>query len=258
MPKIIGLVVVRNHKTLDYIPELAAESLVPFCDEVVVSDMQSDDGSYEALQEWVKNHDKIRLVQQAWEKPHNDPQWWVKALNVAREEIAKREPNAFLFQLDADELVGPECAHGVKMCVEAGGSAFFKRFNFWKDTKHLVPENRCCGEYVARLGPVGLYLPSDEPEPAVKPNIRTLAEYYPNLFIYHYGFLRDSQAFIKKSEVVQNAFFGSCDQRLLDAKGRSERWYDVRDYFDGLELRDWFGTHPSLAHQWLAERGYKV
>lgn len=250
--RLIGLIVVRNHQTLDYMPLEAARSLIPFCDRVIISDMESDDGSYQELKEFESTDSRIWVVQQPWSRPHNDPEWWVKALNYARTTFVPQ--NSFLLQLDADEVLGPESRDGIRDALnEPERGALFKRLNFWKDAHHLSPENRVCGTMVARMGPANLYLPSDEPNPAMRPNLRDRAQDYPGLTIYHYGFLRDPQAFIRKSITVQRAFFGSIDSRLTSVP-EGKAWDEV-DYFDGEPLRPYFGNHPAEAIQWLKDRG---
>lgn len=253
--KLIGLIVVRNHRTLDYMPLESARSLIPLCDHVVIADMESDDGSYEELEAFAKTDSRLILRTMKWLRPFNDPRWWTAALNTAR--MLFIDPKHSLLQLDADEVIGPESKPGIEMALQDRSSALFKRFNFWKDQRHLAPHNRCCGTMVARMGSAGLYLPSDEPVPAASPNIREGSHAYPNLHIYHYGFLRKKDAFILKSEVVQNCFFGSVDSRLLDAKEKGVPW-DSRDYFDGEELELFVGSHPREAHAWLKERGYAL
>jgi len=251
---LVGLVVSRNHRSLDYMTVEAARSLMPICDTVVVSDMQSDDGSWEDLEQKLGSEHKVRLRRQPWEKPHNDPQWWVKALNYARERL---DPEAWLLQLDADEVLGPESYSSIKLAMQDETAGMFRRYTFWRDAQHLVPWNKCCGEMVARLGPTKLYLPSDEPEPAVHPNIRDRAEVYSGLHIYHYGMIRLPDAFVAKSRVVQNCFFGSVDPRIHTAQEKYARWDDY-DFFDGAPLRDFAGKHPEIVHPWLKDRGYQL
>lgn len=251
---LVGLIVVRNHKTFDYIPKEAAISLIPHCSEVIISDMQSDDGSYEELVEFGKTDSRLHIVQQPWTNPHNQPTWWVEALNYAR--TKNINPKDWLIQLDADEVLCDHAETAIKITKENGSGGLFKRLNFWKDTKHLAPENRFCGTMVARMGPSDVWLPSDEPYPLHEPHLRQKAEFVGGLEIFHFGALRDPQAFVRKSKAVQNHFFGSCDQRILNYENTDKDWRET-EYFD-LPLRDYIGPMPKPAHKWLLERGYTV
>lgn len=251
--KLVGLIVVRNWIQLDYCVLEAARSLIPLCHKVVISDMESDDGSYEALKEFELTDSRLEVRSQPWENPHNDPTWWVHALNFARQTFV--DSRDFLLQLDADEVLGREAWKGVKQSFDDRHARLFKRLNFWKDARHLAPPNRVCGTMVARMGPANLWLPSDEPNPLFRPNLRDKAEEGIDLHIYHYGFLRKHDAFLRKSEVVQNAFFGSVDPRISRAQTETGRW-DGIDYFEGEPLEPFLGRHPPEAIGWLTERGH--
>lgn len=254
MRPLTGLIVVRNSLSLDYMPEITAKSLLPVCDEVLIVDMESDDGSYEALKKFVEKTPRTRLVSQKWQSPHNRPTWWVEAINNARMNIHQAD---WLLHLDADEVLGDEAIEPIKQ-VRRGGltdgqPVLFRRLNFWKDARHLAPEDRYCGTMVARMGPASLYLPSDEQFPAVEPNMRTTAQAVTNANIYHYGAIRDRDKFVAKSVATQTYFFGTCDRRIVDTAASGRAW-DSIDYFD-LPLRDFVGNHPACAVEWLKERG---
>lgn len=254
MRPLTGLIVVRNHLTYDYIPEIAAISLLPACDQVFIVDMESDDGSAGVLHTFCDRTPRTKFFSQKWHSPHNRPTWWVEAINEARKPIPH---NHWLLHLDADEVLGDESVEVVK-AVRNGGltdgqPVLFRRINFWKDAHHLAPEDRFCGTMVARMGPANVYLPSDEQFPAVEPNMRTNAQAVTNAHIYHYGAIRDRKKFVEKSVATQNYFFGSCDKRITDTAAAGKPW-DSIDYFD-LPLRDFAGTHPQCAIGWLKERG---
>lgn len=254
MRPLTGLIVVRNHLSLDYIPTIAARSLLPVCDEVLIVDMQSDDGSYDELHAFVEKTPRTRLVSQKWKSPHNRPTWWVEAINEARMNIPQAD---WLLHLDADEVLGDESIEPIKHVRRGaftdGNPVLFRRLNFWKDAHHMAPEDRFCGTMVARMGPASMYLPSDEQFPAIEPNLRTTAQPVTDANIYHYGAIRDRAKFVTKSIATQGYFFGSCDRRITDTAASGKPW-DSIEYFD-LPLRDFTGTHPACALDWLKSRG---
>ncbi len=212
--KLTGLVCVRNGTELDYCWREAVASLLPVCEEVLICDSDSTDGTSDSILGWESQEPKIRSINYPWPRPHQNEFFWVEWLNWARQHV-KTE---LLLQLDADEVIPPSSYPMIDSLKETGESALFRRFNFWNDPHHLAPDNRCCGTMVARMGRSNLYLPSDEPNPRVHPNLRTHAQQFPTLEIFHYGFIRDPKAFVKKSVTVQNAFFGSCDSRITERR----------------------------------------
>lgn len=246
-----GFVCVRNAVDLDYCVVEAISSLIPICDEVVVSDGESGDSTREMIAGI--GDSRIRVIDYPWPYPHCDDKFLVKWLNWTRARLYYDH----LVTLDADEVLSPESYDQVQDLAKRGESGIFNRLNFWKDAQHLAPLNTVCGDTVARCGPSALYVTSDEPFPAVSPNIREQADLYPNLTIFHYGFLRRPEAFMRKSHEVQNMFMGSVDSRILAMEAAGKKWTE-RDYFEGSPLRSFSGEHPPVAHKWLIERGYDL
>lgn len=247
--KISGYVCARNAVLLDYSLMEAVRSLIPVCDEVVVSDGESEDSTVDLVKSI--GDSRVRVITYPWPSPNRDIHFLTDWLNWTRERLSYE----YQITVDADEILAPSAYPVVKMLSEKGWCGLFKRYNFWKDAKHLAPPNRVCGDYVARCGPSNLFACSDEPIPRKSPNLRTTAEHHDGLTIFHTGFIRRPMAFIAKSEAVQNMFFGSCDPRLLKFKESGEDWRNG-EYFDNLPLETFHGEWPELALPWLKERGY--
>lgn len=77
----------------------AAESLCGFCDEVVIMDGESDDGTVRALQMFAKNHPQVRVVQNKYNRDF-------PLMDGMQKQIARSACNGkVVFQLDADEYV---------------------------------------------------------------------------------------------------------------------------------------------------------
>lgn len=251
--KISAYICVRNAIELDYCLVAGAESLIPVADELVICDGESTDGTLDLIKDLMARDSRVRMVTYPWTNPHNVPDFWVNWLNFARNTL--RHP--MQLTIDADEVLAAQSYPAILELAAQNRSAMFHRLNFWQDAEHLAPENRCCGTMVARMGPSNLYMPSDEPHPAQRENVRKYAVEDDRLLIYHYGFIRDPQAFVRKSIVVQNMFFGSVDARITDMADQGKSWKD-RDYFEGLPLRQYTGKHPTAALPWLRKNGYDV
>lgn len=274
--KISGLVCVRNGISLDYCFQEAIQSLVPACDEVVVCDSDSDDGTTEVIQTLAATYPTIRIINRPWTKPWREITWWTDWLNWARERLE----HPLLLQLDGDEVLCPKAIPSILEIarvaenlddmphdpsltdhgqVYPSGSRWFHRLNFWKDTQHLVPPGRVCGEQVVRMGSSKLWLPSDEPHPEGLPEIQRRAGWPPNaapeMRIFHYGFLRKEKAFIEKVRAVNGAFFGVFDDRIARAEAQGTPWLNE---FTDMPMVTYYQEHPPVAHAWLKERGYAI
>src|SRR5438132_6241086 len=96
-----GNVCIRNGNALDYCWREAVQSLLPICDEVVVCDGESTDGTQEEIREWMQREPKIKLCVYPWPDPKGDIDFWVKWLNYSREHLT----TDWHIQLDADEVL---------------------------------------------------------------------------------------------------------------------------------------------------------
>lgn len=255
--KISGYVCVRNMFKLDYCADLTVNSLLPVCDEVLVSigikDGEVDDGTYAYFTDWITREPKLRFHLYEWPDPHRDITWWTTWINEARSQLIY----PMQMHLDADEILDPLSYPAILKGAEGQNALWFQRLNFWRDAQHLAPSGHVCADQVVRFGPTDLWMPSDEPHPEGEPEIRVRAGWPPNADrsqrIFHYGFLRKQQAMIEKCRVVNGAFFGTMDDRLVAAEKDGLPWVDKIEM--AAPLQDFFEPHPDLAQDWLRERG---
>jgi glycosyltransferase involved in cell wall biosynthesis len=251
MNKISGYVCARNAVRLDYCVDLAVKSLAPVCDEVVVCDSDSDDGTREFVESLKPDIPHLRVVNVPWQNPHGDPYCVIKWMNRARTLL--KYP--YQLYLDADEVLSddPLTYKTIRSFADARKCGWFYRVNFIKDIRHLIPLDVVCGYKVARLGPTEYFMPADEPQPEGECRMRKEGIDHPSFVIYHLGFLRHQKAMIPKVKEVQQMFFATYDRTIIkaDDEGRPY-WYYVPWK---NRLRDHDGRYPLIAHDWLKERG---
>lgn len=254
-PGLSGYTYCRNAIDLDYCVELCIQSLLPWCDEVVVCDRDSTDGTREMLDEWAAREPKLKIVNMPWDNPTAQIDFLVKWMNYTRQFVSYSNQ----VYLDADELLDPASGPLLRQIPE-GEARVFHRLNFWLNSRTLIPHGRTCSHLVVRYGPSELPSTSDEIYgpgnfPGPEPKIRQIAKVDERLRIFHYGFIRHNDAMFRKCKVVLNAFFGGYDKRLVEAeKYPDKKWQDFAHY-DNLPLPKFNGEHPPFAHQWLKERG---
>jgi len=254
--KISGYSCIRNNFSLDYCIQQTIESLLPVCNEVVISESESTDGTREFLDEWTKREPKLRIVNYKWPNPWRDVKWWTTWINEARQHL--QYPTQIF--LDADEVLSPEGYAGIREAAKLGQARWFRRLNFWKDPYHLVASGTVCADQCVRLGPTDMWMPSDEPHPDGEPPIILKAGWppsaTPNFNIFHYGFLRKERAMIDKCRIVGGAFFGTMDARLEKAELQGTPW--LNEVCPEKPLQDFLGDHPEIAKQWLRGRMYNI
>lgn len=246
-PGLSGYVMSRNCLSLDYCVELSVQSMLPICDEVLVCDSDSTDGTREILDKWAAVEPKLRIINWPWPNPVGDTFFLVKWINFAREHLNY----SMQLNVEADEVLSPTSFPAIKQAVTEQGSRMFRRHNFWRDAWHVTPPGVYCGHQVGRLGPTNLWMPSDAPDPHGPQTLLSNATWDDRLEIFHYGALRKPEAFCAKSRVMQGAIFNCLDSRIADAESRGVDWEPLCQ----TELLPWRGKHPEIAMKWLIERG---
>lgn len=251
-----GNVCVRNGNDLDYCWRIAIASLLPICDQVVVCDGESTDGTQEEIREWMKLEPKIKLCVYPWPNPKGDPDFWVNWLNFSREHVKAD----FQIQLDADEVLCPSSFKALeeirKMEYPQYFSLWCDRLNFWKDTQHLIPHGVCLSHRVVRVAPQRVWMPSDGAHQNGGECIGMARNPIAPITIFHYGFLRNTEAFFKKARALQSFFFDSYDYRLKDQEGNRKWMEEIKDVDWVNNLLPYYGEHPVVARHWLKERGF--
>lgn len=257
IPGLSGFTVVRNNILLDYCVEEAIQSLLNVCDQVVVCDSDSTDGTTELLQRMAEKEPRIKLVNFPWTNPQGvSHHFFVDWLNHAREQIDGR----FYIYLDADEILDdrPACVDALREAVNQSKSLRVDRLNFWKSPYHLIPDGECCGKWCCRMGPKEYSAISDQPLHPGESKINDEAIQEHRVKIFHLGFLRDQKAFYRKARSVLSIWFNRFDERLESAEKEGKPvWESECGWADRIAPygEEYF---PRLAKDWLWKRGWNV
>lgn len=251
MSTLAGLITIRNGFTLDYPWVEVGQSLLGVCDELVIGDISSEDGTWDYAQEWAAKDKRVTLVRTEWTNPIRTDQWWPEVLNRTREHAKSQH----VLHLDGDEIIHEDDYPSIRRAADAGSILFCKRLNFWRDSQHLIPEGQCCGTKVLRIAPANMPIPSDYPWTPANATVAQAVE--SDIRVFHYGFLRKREAFFKKAREVQRIWCGSYDPRLEAAEKFHGQWSESPG-ITGWEnaLVEYHGTHPKAIHAWLRERNY--
>ena len=246
--KLSGYTVTRDCVSGDYCFEECIRSLSAICDEVVVADAMSEDGTRERIASLVCELGNVRVVNYPREDLFNDRGFFTRWLNYTRLQLT----GDIQLQLDADEVFDTDSRDYIRMLAEHGRPYWCRRLNFWGDHRHYAPSGVVCGDRVVRLAPARYWMPSDEghvPEVPIRLDARDGGP-----VVYHYGFIRHANGFLKKSEWFQQALVGDFDKRLKRAKETGEDWRILAPC--PATPVPYNGPHPRIAHNWLRARGY--
>lgn len=253
LPGITGVVPVRNGLSLQYCFELSIESLLGVCDEVLVSDGGSTDGTREKLAEWAAREPKLILIDFPWENPVGDlwflSRWINHALKQARYDMQ--------CQLDADEVLDPRCYSMMRWLAQRRVPARFHRINLWGDPWTEAPHGTVCAHNPTRLGPIEHPAVCDNLHP-VEPWVNENAEVHPELRIWHLGFLRDQPQFLAKSRQMQSMLCNTYDPILRKCEETGESWVKNSPFPEDKPLIVHGIKLPEIILPWLRERKFEV
>jgi hypothetical protein len=248
-----GFTMIRNGDHLDYCYREAIKSMLAVCDQVVVSDCESDDGTRNVLDVWATIEPKLKIVDYKWTDPRADPSWYPKWINETRKHL----DTDWATYMDADEVWHQNAYPHIRQFMAEDKVMMAYRYNFWRDAKSLIPVGECCGVHVIRLGPAALAFPSDYPTPE-SGEISSRAV-WTTVPVMHYGFLRRREAFFKKARAVQRIWADSYDPRLELAETYEGNWMEDKRCSEWVDKLDTYKEkHPTVIIPWLRARGYPV
>lgn len=248
-------IALRNGIEYDFCFEECIASLLPVCEEIVVAESQSTDGTRARLEEMAKAEPKIKIYDYPYTNPVGDPCWVMNWTNFAREKLT----TDYNIQMDADEVLHESAYDRIMSKIQGREvSLLCRRWNFWKDHRHLIPLGECCAAEVLRVCPTKYWLAADFPDSRGRESMDIQIGAL-DVCIYHYGFIRKRKAFFEKEEALQRAFFNDYDPNLKKAETYDGNWMQM----PGLcswndQIIEFNGPHPLVAHKWLTDRGYEL
>ncbi len=103
---IAGFMVIRNGLRNGYPFLEAIRSVLPLCDEVVISEGFSEDGTFELLERFARAHPKVRIRRDAWDmRPEPRIKGGGAPIRRALNGVKKELTAPWLFQFDANDIV---------------------------------------------------------------------------------------------------------------------------------------------------------
>jgi len=240
--------IIHNAVEFDYCVAVAIRSLIPVCDEIVVMDAGSTDGTNDILRSLSRESQKVHIIEGKWSPKSGGGGSWLSDLsNEAKSHLRDCTHH---IGLQADEVLEPVQSDHFR-CEIAARNCMLHRLNFWVDHRHLVPSGRVCSDKVIRC--TGISAPYlGDAESLLGDNPVLLG--FPRIF--HYGFIRRTKEYVAKAKPMHIAFTGSYDPVLDVVAQDSQRGFE--QHLPLSQCLHYEGPHPPVAHQWLRERGYTV
>lgn len=246
MARLGGTLMIRNGIEWDYCFIESIKCLQEFCDEVVVVDAGSTDGTLEAIHEISdKKTTIISLSPNEWANVHGK-----EKLSIFTNVAIKALDTEYNFNLQADEILDPSSYGVVRKAVEQGGESYFcSRINLWSSPYKMLNvhhSRKPCSTEIVRLAKSN-YLSYDDAESLLVGEVNF--EYLHGIRIIHYGFIRKKEIHPQKIRHMQAEVFQvGVDPKL---KGmdvfESDKWFTDEDLID-------FNSHPKIMQEWIKTR----
>lgn len=238
---------VRNGNEFDYSYRECIESLKACCDQVVVLDAGSTDGSNVVCRSFEDYKTKvICLPEEAWHAQQGK-----EKLAYFQNEAKKHLDTDYQFLVQGDEVVHERSFGAIRDAISSGLPAFMcRRYNLWMDPWHQlnVEQNRLpCSTEVIRLAKVEFNSIGDG-ESYDCPNV--CFDLTDQIEIFHMGFVRKSDVMKRKVIMMQEEVFLTPHDPKLDKSDL----YDPFDYFTREDVIPIKGPLPRFIQKWVDER----
>jgi len=194
----------------------AAASLIALCDQVVLLDAGSDDGTAELLR--TLESDKVKVItldRTVWE--------CLKPIGKERLAFFKNEAISYLttdwnINIEGDEVIHEDSFPFIRKAIDQDAEAWLcHRFNLWGTPYHMlnVPQERKpCSNEVIRLAKTK-YRSSGDAE-SLDAQAKGLVD---GIRIFHMGFVRKPEVMIKKIINIQEQIYLMDHDKRIDPMG---------------------------------------
>jgi hypothetical protein len=258
-PTLGGSMFIRNAIQFDYCVVEALESLCGVCDEVVIVDASSTDGTLDLLVEAQKRHNNLRVVPGANWECHEK----FERLRILADIAKSYLKTDWHFMLQADEVIHEQSFRTIRQAIKNKNfdAYFVRRMNLWGDLNHYIrydiaQEHKPVSDTVVRLAKIDAPAHGDAESLAVNP-ARCGDQLLDQILIMHYGFVRRDANMIDKTISMQSWFWGpgsQPDHRVVEManKGGTRFEWEVmktREMLDRIPV-----SHPKFVKQWAETR----
>lgn len=249
MKSLGGAIFVYNAIKHDYCYMESIACLKSFCDQVVIVDAGSDDGTSEALRAAEDYKTKvIRFDSDIW----NLLQGREKLSHFSNVAIKNLDTDYVYYQ-QADEVTHEDSIPFIRQAVEAGAPAYMvTRYNLWKSPYLIlnVPQERKpCSTEVIRLA-LTKYRCFDDAENI---SVDSLSfDFMDKIEMFHLGFVRKREVMKSKIVHMQEQIF----QTPHDARLDEDEVFNPYRYFSDSDYRPLHKSLPKWVTKWAEERDY--
>ncbi len=252
--KITGFTIIRNAIKFDYPVVESIQSILPVCDEFVVSVGNSVDETLQLIKNI--NSPKIKIIESKWDDNLREGgQVLAIETNKCMDAIA---PNSdWLFYLQADEVVHEKYLPVIKKSAEqflndkqVEGLLF--NYTHFYGNYNYVADSRSWYRREVRIIRNDRQIRSYKDAQGFRKNGRKLTVKLTDAFVYHYGWVKHPKN-MKVKQQEFNKLWHDDDWMEKNIKPADEFDYSIVD-----SIKEFKETHPAIMQQRIASRNWDI
>jgi glycosyltransferase involved in cell wall biosynthesis len=248
-PTLGGTLFIRNGNKYDYCYKEAIQCLQELCDQVIVLDAGSDDGTIEEIRKLAnKKTTLVFLDNKEWEAQGKERTKLAYFTNKA----ASFLETDWHVNLQGDEIIHQDSFPYIREAISRNDSEGYwcSRINCWGSTRHalnVTNDRKPVGTEVLRLAKTG-YPSVDDAQSLSCPASFELLD---KIRIYHYGFVRNKYVHCEKIRyMITQIFNWEMDKKVEEMEGVFNPWkHFSKD--DVIEIKE---STPKFVRDWADRR----
>ena len=246
MKSLGGAIFCCNAIKYDYHIVESVLNLKEFCDQVVVLDAGSTDGTQDLIKPLADDKTKVVCINE-WENHHGSFKLSYFA-NLAMHML----DTDYLYHAQSDEIVHEDSFMWIRKAMEEGKEGYMcRRYNLWKDPYHMLNVEQArkpCSTEIVRLAK-RQYRAVDDAESLGVPSV--YIDYLDKIEIFHLGFVRKKEVMKEKVKNMQVNVFGMSDyDRRLD----EDEYFNPMRYFNPEDIIPIVKPLPKVIQEWASSR----
>lgn len=254
--KVTGFTFVRNAIKYDYPVTEAIRSILPLCDEVVVSVGNSDDGTLELIQSI--GSPKIRIFHSVWDDALKEGGLILSVeTNKALDHVS--EDTTWAFYIQADEVVHEDDYPAIRAAMEeykddkrVEGLLF--NYRHFYGSYDYVGDSRTWYNKEIRVIRNDKRIRSYKDAQGFRLDNRKLQVKPVNAWMHHYGWVKNPQEQKEKIRNSASLYYGNEEVAMNKVKKVANEF----DYSDLIESLERFkGAHPAVMQERINQRNWQ-
>jgi glycosyltransferase involved in cell wall biosynthesis len=240
--KVCGFSFVRNGVRFDYPFKEALLSIVPICDEIIVAVGKSDDTTLEEVRSL---HPKIKVIETVWDDSLKEGgKVYAAETNKAFQSIPAEYDWAFYIQ--GDEVVHEKYLPAIKKAMEDNlqdsrvDGLLFNYLHFYGSYDYVGAKHTWYGREIRIIRNRKDIYSFKDAQGFRKDDDKKLQVKLIDAYIYHYGWVREPNAMLKKIASSETLYRGG----EIDEKKIENKQFE----YDKMEepVTKFTGTHPQV------------